>query len=149
MASTSGYSNNLLPLNSANLPAIAQLRAHTLQAQGGSGVGAMHRGSDGGGRRVVFGPLPLYDRSLSSFDAIICHIGVGAFHRSHQEVFTHDLLVGQMEGRIQSPERWGVVGIGLRGATTRDVLSEQVKKKTLFNCVSKGKQIKSVLSQQQ
>lgn len=69
-------------------------------------------------------PLPLFDRNPESFDGIICHVGVGAFHRSHQEMYTNALLLDHFFG-ASSGERWGVVGIGIRGSGTRDALARQ------------------------
>jgi fructuronate reductase len=48
----------------------------------------------------------------------IVHLGVGAFHRAHQAVYTDDV--------IQSGDwRWGIVGASLRAADTRDALRPQ------------------------
>ena len=49
--------------------------------------------------------LPTYPRSITHR---ICHIGVGGFHRAHQAVYLHRLL---MAGAAQG---WGICGIGLR-----------------------------------
>ncbi len=48
---------------------------------------------------------PAYDRS--ALRAGMAHLGVGAFHRCHQEEFTDDAL----EQRF---DRWGVIGINIR-----------------------------------
>lgn len=48
----------------------------------------------------------------------IVHLGVGAFHRAHQAVYTDDV--------IQSGDmRWGILGASLRSADTRDALQAQ------------------------
>lgn len=60
--------------------------------------------------------LPAYDR-----DALlpgIVHLGLGAFHRAHQAVYTDTVLA---EGDL----RWGIVGVSLRQPDTRDALAPQ------------------------
>jgi fructuronate reductase len=69
-------------------------------------------------------PLPTYNRDVSSFEGLICHIGVGAFHRSHQAVYTHKVLLDQVAGDASS-ERWAIVGVSLHSLSTRDVLAKQ------------------------
>ncbi|PTU31852.1 mannitol dehydrogenase family protein [Stenotrophobium rhamnosiphilum] len=49
--------------------------------------------------------VPTYSRTITRR---ICHLGVGAFHRSHQAVYLHKLL---QRGLAQG---WGICGIGLR-----------------------------------
>ena len=46
------------------------------------------------------------------------HLGLGAFTRAHQAVFTDDVLAA---GDL----RWGILGASLRAATTRDALMPQ------------------------
>lgn len=58
---------------------------------------------------------PSYDRG--SVTAGIVHLGIGAFHRAHQAVYTDDIL-GRDPG-------WGIVGASLRSAGTRDALEPQ------------------------
>jgi fructuronate reductase len=60
--------------------------------------------------------VPSYDRSALSPG--IVHLGVGAFHRAHQAVFTDDCLARGEHG-------WGIVGTSLRSAQTRDALAPQ------------------------
>jgi fructuronate reductase len=48
----------------------------------------------------------------------IVHLGLGAFHRAHQAVYTEDLL-------NQSVGPWGVCGVSLRNAGVRDRLAPQ------------------------
>lgn len=59
---------------------------------------------------------PGYDRSKVT--AGIAHIGVGAFHRSHQAEFTDDLLT-------LGPGPWGIAGINLRPPRLSDTLGAQ------------------------
>lgn len=54
--------------------------------------------------------VPNYPRLIQKR---ICHLGVGAFHRSHQAVYLHRLL---QRGMAQG---WGICGIGLRVADQR------------------------------
>ena len=48
----------------------------------------------------------------------IVHLGLGAFHRAHQAVFTEDAMAA--EGGD-----WGIVGVSLRSPSTRDALAPQ------------------------
>jgi fructuronate reductase len=59
---------------------------------------------------------PLYDRSC--LETGIVHLGVGAFHRAHQAVYTEQVL---QAGDL----RWGILGVSLRSPATRNALSEQ------------------------
>lgn len=95
------------PLSSSTLPAIARLQR---QAN-------LHNAD----------PLPAYARTIDSFQGIICHIGVGGFHRSHEAVYTHQLLLDQMDRVAKSKERWGIVGVGLMpwDKGMKDVLAKQ------------------------
>jgi mannitol 2-dehydrogenase len=82
------------PLSAANLPKIAKAQKAAMKPNAS--------------------PLPSYARSLSSFDGVICHIGVGGFHRSHMAVYTHQRLMSQMTpGFNGNRERWGIIGIGI------------------------------------
>jgi fructuronate reductase len=58
---------------------------------------------------------PGYDRT--GVRPGIVHIGVGAFNRAHQAVYTDDLLA-------EDPG-WGILGASLRGRETRDALAPQ------------------------
>jgi fructuronate reductase len=60
--------------------------------------------------------LPRYDRS--GLTAGMAHIGVGAFHRSHQAEYTDDLLAEKFD-------RWGVVGINIRDPRLSGTLGSQ------------------------
>jgi fructuronate reductase len=48
----------------------------------------------------------------------IVHIGLGAFHRAHQAVYTDDSL-------NRTPGPWGICGVSLRSPDTRDALAPQ------------------------
>jgi len=58
---------------------------------------------------------PGYDRT--SVTVGIVHLGIGAFHRAHQAVFTDDVLARDLS--------WGICGVSLRSAETRDALAPQ------------------------
>jgi mannitol 2-dehydrogenase len=62
--------------------------------------------------------IPGYDRSPVKTG--IVHIGVGAFHRAHQALYTDEVL-------RQGATRWGICGIGLLESDRRimDILQEQ------------------------
>ena len=59
---------------------------------------------------------PHYDRE--SLKIGMAHIGVGAFHRCHQEEFIDDML----EARFG---RWGVLGVNLTAPSLADLLAPQ------------------------
>lgn len=59
---------------------------------------------------------PAYDRSRLATG--IVHLGIGAFHRAHQAVYTDDVLAA---GDL----RWGIAGASLRSPATRDALAPQ------------------------
>jgi fructuronate reductase len=48
----------------------------------------------------------------------IVHLGIGAFHRAHQAVFTEDAI------RVGGGD-WGILGVALRHATVADALAAQ------------------------
>jgi fructuronate reductase len=54
----------------------------------------------------------------SGFETGIVHIGLGAFHRAHQAVYTDDSL-------NRTPGPWGICGVSLRSPDTRDALAPQ------------------------
>lgn len=58
---------------------------------------------------------PGYDRA--SVTVGIVHLGIGAFHRAHQAVFTDDVLARDLS--------WGICGVSLRSVETRDALAPQ------------------------
>ncbi len=59
---------------------------------------------------------PAYRRAALAIG--MAHLGVGAFHRCHQAVFTDDML----EARL---DRWGVVGINIRPPRLAESLGQQ------------------------
>ncbi|MCW6509370.1 mannitol dehydrogenase family protein [Lichenifustis flavocetrariae] len=59
---------------------------------------------------------PSYDRAAVKTG--IVHLGIGAFHRAHQAVYT-DAALGAGD------TRWGILGASLRSSDTRDALSPQ------------------------
>jgi fructuronate reductase len=59
---------------------------------------------------------PSYDRS--GVDCGIVHLGVGAFHRAHQALYTDTVLAA-------GDQRWGVAAASLRSSATRDALAPQ------------------------
>ncbi len=59
---------------------------------------------------------PTYDRT--SVETGIVHLGIGAFHRAHQAVYTDDVLAS-------GDKRWGIIGASLRSPDTRDALRTQ------------------------
>lgn len=59
---------------------------------------------------------PEYDRA--AVETGIVHIGLGAFHRAHQAVYSDDVL---QSGDL----RWGIAGVSLRSPATRDALAPQ------------------------
>ncbi|CAN7215072.1 mannitol dehydrogenase family protein [Phyllobacterium sp. LjRoot231] len=60
--------------------------------------------------------LPGYDRSLVRIG--IVHLGIGAFHRAHQAVYTDSVLAS-------GDNRWGILGVSLRSGETREALEPQ------------------------
>jgi len=59
---------------------------------------------------------PRYDRG--AVVGGIVHLGVGAFHRAHQAVYTEAVLAA---GDL----RWGIIAASLRNSSTRDALAPQ------------------------
>ena len=59
---------------------------------------------------------PSYDRG--PLQTGIVHLGVGAFHRAHQAVYTDAVLA-------TGDRRWGILGASLRNPATRDALAPQ------------------------
>lgn len=48
----------------------------------------------------------------------IVHMGIGAFHRAHQAVYTDSVLAS-------GDNKWGILGVSLRSGDTRDALAPQ------------------------
>lgn len=59
---------------------------------------------------------PRYERAAVATG--IVHLGIGAFHRAHQAVYTEDVLAA-------GDRRWGILGASLRSPDTRDALHPQ------------------------
>jgi fructuronate reductase len=59
---------------------------------------------------------PSFDRATCGVG--ILHLGIGAFHRAHQAVFTDDVLAG-------SGGDWAICGVSLRQATVQQQLAPQ------------------------
>ena len=59
---------------------------------------------------------PAYDRDRVGVG--IVHLGIGAFHRAHQCVFTDDVLA-------RGATEWGICGVDLLGPEVRDKLAPQ------------------------
>jgi len=59
--------------------------------------------------------VPRYDRAAVTTG--IVHLGLGAFHRAHQAVYTDAVLADD--------PRWGILGVSLRSPETRDALAPQ------------------------
>nr|WP_174296646.1 mannitol dehydrogenase family protein [Sphingomonas bacterium] len=57
-----------------------------------------------------------YDRATQRIG--IVHLGVGAFHRAHQAVYTDDAMAG-------GDRDWAIAGVSLRSPTARDALAPQ------------------------
>lgn len=78
---------------------------------------------------------PAYDRDKVAPG--IVHLGVGAFHRAHQAAYVDDCLGAGETG-------WGIVGVSLRSADTRDALSPQDGLYTLAVRSSAGEQLRII-----
>ncbi|MCW3041378.1 MAG: Fructuronate reductase, partial [Solirubrobacterales bacterium] len=70
--------------------------------------------------------IPAYDRN--ALTAGVVHIGVGAFHRAHQQIY-FDALARTGE------TAWGVIGVGLHSRSPMDALEPQ---DTLYTVVERG-----------
>ena len=62
----------------------------------------------------------------------IIHLGIGAFHRAHQAVFTDDLL--------RADPRWGICGVNLPSPLSIDALNAQDGLYTVLQKSSDGVQ---------
>ena len=60
--------------------------------------------------------LPAYDRERLKHG--IVHLGLGAFHRAHQALYTEDLIA-------RGDHRWGIVGVSLRDPRVAAALHAQ------------------------
>lgn len=77
---------------------------------------------------------PAYDRRGVATG--IVHLGIGAFHRAHQAVYTDDLLA-------RDP-RWGIVGASLQSPSTRDALAPQDSLYSLAVRSSEGEKLRVI-----
>jgi fructuronate reductase len=59
---------------------------------------------------------PAYD--VRAVDIGIVHLGIGAFHRAHQAIYTDDALAS-------ARGRWGICGVSLRSADVRERMAPQ------------------------
>lgn len=75
---------------------------------------------------------PRYDRS--ALKTGIVHLGVGAFHRAHQAVYTEAALAA---GDL----RWGITGVSLRNPDMRDALMPQDGLYTVAERASDGERL--------
>src|SRR5215217_4989757 len=71
--------------------------------------------------------VPRYDRS--ALTRSIVHVGVGGFHRAHQEMYFDDLAVQRIS------DDWGVTGVGLHSRDMKAALSAQ---DCLYTVVQRG-----------
>ncbi|MDJ1160178.1 mannitol dehydrogenase family protein [Chelatococcus sp. SYSU_G07232] len=78
---------------------------------------------------------PRYDRAAVTTG--IVHLGIGAFHRAHQAVYTDDVLA-------TGDTRWGIVGASLRSPDTRDALNPQGGLYTLAVRGNEGERLRLV-----
>lgn len=78
---------------------------------------------------------PRFDRA--KIKTGIVHLGVGAFHRSHQAVYVDDCLSAGDAG-------WGIVGASLRSTDTRDALQPQDGLYTVAIRSGEGEQLRVV-----
>ena len=82
-----------------------------------TGVGVLPRLSDATLAGVAAGvQRPGFDRRATGIG--IVHLGLGAFHRAHQAIYTDAALAAQ-------PGDWAIAGVSLRSADARDRLRPQ------------------------
>jgi len=62
---------------------------------------------------------PAYDRSRAGIG--IVHLGIGAFHRAHQAIYTDEAMAVD----VARDPRWGICGVSLRSREVRDRLVPQ------------------------
>jgi fructuronate reductase len=78
---------------------------------------------------------PAFDRAAARVGVV--HLGVGAFHRAHQAVYTDDAMA---RGGLD----WGVAGVSLRAPDTRDALAPQDDLYTLAVRDASGERLRVV-----
>jgi fructuronate reductase len=95
--------------------------------------------------RATLSQLPPHVRKpraeSSQLETGIVHLGVGAFHRAHQAVYTDDVI---RSGDV----RWGTIGASLRAADTRDALQPQDWLYTVTEADQSGERLRIVSSLQ-
>jgi fructuronate reductase len=67
----------------------------------------------------------------------IVHLGLGAFHRAHQAVYTDDALAA-------GAADWGITGVSLRAAQVRDQLEPQAGRYTVTSSGNAGDEIRLI-----
>jgi fructuronate reductase len=67
----------------------------------------------------------------------IVHLGLGAFHRAHQAVYTDDALAA-------GGGDWGITGVSLRAAQVRDQLAPQAARYTVTSSGNAGDEIRLI-----
>jgi fructuronate reductase len=65
----------------------------------------------------------------------VVHLGIGAFHRAHQAVFTQDANAAQQTGSKNANEQWRIIGVSLRSNSVAKQLNPQ---DGLYTVVEKG-----------
>jgi fructuronate reductase len=78
---------------------------------------------------------PAYDRARLPVG--IVHLGLGAFHRAHQAVYTEDALAVEFG-------RFGICGVSLRSAAVRDRLAPQEGLYTVLTRAAGGERLRVV-----
>src|ERR1700676_5020130 len=78
---------------------------------------------------------PDYDRSRLRCG--IVHLGLGAFHRAHQAVYTDDAMAA-------GARDWGITGVSLRATQVRDQLQPQGGLYTVTQSGNSGHEIRLI-----
>ncbi len=79
--------------------------------------------------------LPGYDPSAHG--AGIVHLGIGAFHRAHQAVYTDDVLAS-------AGGDWRIIGVSLRSAGVRDQLEPQAGLYSVLELGDAGERLRAI-----
>lgn len=80
-------------------------------------------------------PQPAYDRAAQA--AGIVHIGIGAFHRAHQAVYTDDAMSA-------GDRDWGIIGVSLRSGDVAAQLNPQAGLYTVHSRSVEGSALRLV-----
>jgi len=75
----------------------------------------------------------------SDLEIGMVHLGIGAFHRAHQAVYTDNIIEG-------GDYAWGIAGVSLRSATARDQLQPQDGLYTLVEQNASGRLYRMIAS---